>query len=95
MFGRLAAWYNPGYTLDVKTAISLPDPLFRSAERLARRLGFSRSQLFASAVAAFIAEHDHARLTDRLNDVYGDTLDDRPDLGIAALQARSLPDDQW
>ena len=40
----------------MKTAISLPDALFHSAEALAHRLGVSRSKLFANAVAEFIAQ---------------------------------------
>ena len=79
----------------MKTAISLPDPLFKSADALARRLGVSRSQLFANAVAEFIAQHDRARLTERLNAVYSDSADEPPDLALAAVQARSLPRDQW
>ena len=79
----------------MKTAISLPDPLFQSAEALAHRLGVSRSELFANAVAAFIAHHDQARLTERINAAYADTADEPPDLALAAIQARSLPRDQW
>ena len=79
----------------MKTAISLPDPLFKSAEALAHRLGVSRSELFAKAVAEFIAQHDQARLTERLNAAYADAADAPPDLALAALQARSLPRDQW
>ncbi|MEK7329802.1 MAG: ribbon-helix-helix protein, CopG family, partial [Candidatus Eisenbacteria bacterium] len=33
----------------MKTAISLPDSLFRSGDALAKRLGVSRSELFARA----------------------------------------------
>ncbi|MEK6716162.1 MAG: ribbon-helix-helix protein, CopG family, partial [candidate division NC10 bacterium] len=36
----------------MKTAISIPDPLFRECEKLARDLGISRSQLFSRALAA-------------------------------------------
>lgn len=79
----------------MKTAISLPDPLFKSAEALARRLGVSRSELFANAMAEFIAQHDRARLTERVNAAYADAADDAPDLGLVAIQARSLPRDQW
>ena len=79
----------------MKTAISLPDPLFKSAEALARRLGVSRSQLFANAVAEFIAQHDRAQLTERLNAAYADAANDSPDLGLAAIQTRSLPRDLW
>jgi predicted transcriptional regulator len=79
----------------MKTAISLPDALFESAEALARRLGVSRSQLFANAVAEFIAQHDRARLTERLDAVYADAPQEPPDLELAALQARSLPREKW
>lgn len=82
----------------MKTAISLPNALFESAEALAHRLGVTRSELFATAVAAFIAHHDRTRLTARLNAVYAeaaDAEDAAPDLGLATLQARSLAHDPW
>jgi len=55
----------------MKTAISLPDDLFQSADALAERLGISRSQLFATALAEYLAKHQSRKLTDRLNAVYG------------------------
>jgi hypothetical protein len=33
----------------MKTAISIPDPVFEAAEMFARRTGMSRSQLFTAA----------------------------------------------
>ena len=39
--------YNPGYTVSMKTAVSVPDDLFRLADAAARRLRVSRSQLLA------------------------------------------------
>ncbi len=54
----------------MKTAISLPDDLFRSADSLAERLGVSRSQLFATAVAEFLAKHQARKVTEQLNAVY-------------------------
>lgn len=79
----------------MKTAISLPDPLFKSAEALAHRLGVSRSELFANAVAEFIRQHDQARLTERLNAAYANAADEPPDIALAALQALSLPRNRW
>ena len=38
-----------GYFLDMKTAISLPDEIFEEAERLARWLKKSRSELYREA----------------------------------------------
>lgn len=75
----------------MKTAISLPDELFAAAEALAARLGVSRSQLYATALARFVAEQDQASITARLNAVYTDVPDDPAERdGLAALQARSL-----
>ncbi len=81
--------------LFVKTAISLPDDLFASAEALSERLGVSRSQLFATALAAFIAQHDRASTTARLNAVYASADRDPVDQGLAAMQSHSLSHDSW
>jgi metal-responsive CopG/Arc/MetJ family transcriptional regulator len=54
----------------MKTAISLPDDLFESAEALARRLGMTRSRLVATALAEFVAKHRVSRVTERLDAVY-------------------------
>jgi len=47
----------------MKTAVSIPDDVFADAERLAARLQTSRSQLYARAIAEFIARHDDDRVT--------------------------------
>jgi predicted transcriptional regulator len=54
----------------MKTAVSLPDELFNAADQLASRLGLTRSRLFSTAVAEFIARHKTSRITERLNAVY-------------------------
>ena len=41
----------------MKTTISLPDDLFFAAEALAAKLGVSRSEIYALAVAEFVAKH--------------------------------------
>ena len=38
----------------MKTAISIPDPLFNAAERAAKRQKVSRSRFYAKAVAAYL-----------------------------------------
>lgn len=52
-----------GYTHGMKTAVSIPDDVFEDAERLAFRLQTSRSQLYARALAEFVARHDDDRVT--------------------------------
>jgi len=80
----------------MKTAISLPDPLFEAAERLARRMGISRSQLFQRAVQAFLREYRDEGVTEALNDVYGGGSEEaRLDPVLEHLQLASLPKDEW
>jgi hypothetical protein len=76
----------------MKTAISIPDPLFDSAEALAARLGVSRSQLYATALARLVAEHERGQVTARLDAIYGDPAGEpsRLEAGYAALQGRAL-----
>jgi metal-responsive CopG/Arc/MetJ family transcriptional regulator len=78
----------------MKTAISLPDKLFESSEALARRLGLSRSQLVATALAEFVAKHRGRDVTRRLDAVYAEESS-ALDPATAGLQARSLRHDSW
>ncbi len=55
----------------MKTAISVPDPVFVSADALAKRLGISRSQLYATALAEYVAKFQTGKVTERLDAVYG------------------------
>ncbi len=78
----------------MKTAISLPDDLFESADELAERLGVSRSELYAEAVAEYLAKHRNEDVTARLNEVYAD---EASGVGPAlrSAQARSLGPSEW
>lgn len=53
----------------MKTAISLPDDLFASADAYAQRLEISRSELYASALREYLARHDEDSVTAALNAV--------------------------
>jgi metal-responsive CopG/Arc/MetJ family transcriptional regulator len=78
----------------MKTAISLPDDLFQSADALAKRLGVSRSELYATAVAEFLAKHQHAKVTERLDQVYGQQSS-RLERPLRRAQGRSLRSAEW
>ncbi len=92
----MTEWYNLSYTGAVKTAISIPDVLFEAAERLARRLGITRSELYQKAVAAFVEKHEARVVTDALDELYGRKPDIATlDRGVEALQTLSLPEDDW
>jgi predicted transcriptional regulator len=56
----------------MKTAISIRDDVFEEAERLAKRLKTSRSQLYTRALAEFLARHDDDRITEAMNTVVDD-----------------------
>ncbi len=60
----------PRLYFGMKTAISLPDLLFEEADLVATRLGISRSQLYASALAEYLARHRESGITDALDRVY-------------------------
>lgn len=78
----------------MKTAISLPDHLFRAGDALARRLKVSRSELYARALGEYLAKHRADQVTQRLNAVYA-TQDSAIDPGLGTLQTRSLPREDW
>ncbi len=56
----------------MKTAISVPDDLFRAAEQTAQWLGLSRSELYRRALRAYLREHSDQLVTEALNEVYGE-----------------------
>ena len=78
----------------MKVAISIPEELFDSAESLGKRLGVSRSRLYATALGEFLAKHKGRKVTAQLNHVYG-TEESRLDRPLARLQARSVRDESW
>ena len=80
----------------MKTAISIPDPIFEAAEKLAKRLGVSRSQLYSNAVNALIEKYRYRGVTEQLDAVYATDPEASylaPD--VEELQARSLTGDEW
>ena len=78
----------------MKTAISIPDPIYEHAEELARRLGKSRSQLYSEAVAEYVARHDPEAMTDDMNRVCDD-VETRPDAAWSAAAQRVLERSEW
>ena len=81
------------YSPVVKTAVSIPDPIFEAADRLARRRRISRSELYAEALAKLLDSDESTEITERLDDVYGDRQSEL-DAGLAALQALAI-DEDW
>lgn len=80
----------------MKTAVSIPDRVFQSAEKLATRLGVSRSQLYANALASLVEKHREDLITSQLNEVYGPS-DEESSLAreVGLLQSRSISRAKW
>ena len=78
----------------MKTAISIPDTLFASAEHFDRQHGLTRSQLYATALRQYLQEQSRDAITDRLNADYAaepSTLEPP----FVSAQAHTLPRDEW
>ena len=80
----------------MKTAFSLPNPLFKRAERLAKRLRLSRSELYARAVQDLVERLEDEEITRRLNEAYGrDGKESELDPVFAAHVRRMLRRVEW
>lgn len=83
-----------GYTSGMKTAVSIPDDLFRRADELADRLGKSRSEVYREALADYVARREHGAITRALDALADELATD--DGGFAANAARrALYRSEW
>ena len=78
----------------MKVAVSIPDPLFKSAESLARKLKKPRSRLYAEALASYLSSHDPKAVTESLNRVYS-RHSSTVDPALEKAQAETLIDEAW
>jgi len=78
----------------MKTAVSIPDNVYTSAEKLASRLGKSRSQLYAQALSNYLSTHQNEGVTTKLNEVYLNN-DTRVDPLLISLQTQSISKENW
>ncbi len=83
------------YTQIMKTAVSIPDRIFDAAEQYARRRGIPRSQVYAEALARFMAEQESdEELTETLNRVCAEVDTSLDEFGRAATR-RALASSGW
>ena len=76
----------------MKTAVSIPDPIFEAADRLASHRKISRSELYAEALSRVLDDEDADDITAQLDSVYGD-IDSSLDSGLASAQADAVRED--
>jgi len=92
---RSLSRYNQRHTVwTMKTAISLPDPLYEAADALAGRLGITRSELFRRALERLLSDYDDEQVTEALNRVYA-SESSALDPTLARIQAASLGRQEW
>jgi len=78
----------------MKTAISLPDPVFEEAEAIAQQLGLSRSEFYTRALQAYLKRYNRDQILRKLNEVYARESTEL-DPVMARIQLMSLPREDW
>jgi metal-responsive CopG/Arc/MetJ family transcriptional regulator len=79
----------------MKTAISVPDDVYREAERHAKRTRKSRSQLYAEALKEYLARHAPDEVTERMNEVLEEVGQAGPDPFVDGVARRVLEAVEW
>lgn len=88
----------PGYTLGMKTAISVPDETYERVSRRAGDLGMSRSEFFARAAQHYLDELDAQSLTRQVDDALdrlGAPDNTAADAVAAGHSVLADTDDEW
>jgi hypothetical protein len=79
----------------MKAAISVPDPVFKAADRLAKRRRMSRSELYTRAIVALLKAEDDTEITAQLDRTYGEPADSALPTELRSLAARVLEKEDW
>jgi metal-responsive CopG/Arc/MetJ family transcriptional regulator len=78
----------------MKTAVSIPEKVFRQAERLARRLRKSRSEIYSLALAEYLNRHDADHVTEAIDRLMAE-IGTETDQFIASASRRVLERSEW
>jgi len=78
----------------MKTAVSIPDDIFKGAERLAKRSRKSRSRLFSEALKEYLARHTPDEVTEAMNRTCA-AVGDTSDSFVTSASRRTLERSEW
>lgn len=78
----------------MKTAISIPDPLFEAAERASKHLGISRSQFYSRALETYLKSQRASGVKERLDAVYA-LEGSAVDTALSRLQDAAVNEEDW
>lgn len=85
-----------GYTKGMKTAISVPDDIFRRGEALARSLGISRSQLYSQALEEYVWRHTPDEITELVNRLVDELgVDEEEEAFRREITRRRMEEFEW
>lgn len=90
----IAKTLTAGYTFGMKTAVSIPNDVFASAERLARRTHRSRSRLFSDALREYVARRSPEKITEEMDQAL-EKIGNHQDEFLAAASRRQLEQTEW
>lgn len=83
---------------NVKTAISLGEPLLKQVDSVAQEMKIPRSHLFVLAVEEFLQRRENERLLEAINKAYSEPPSEEEELYLQAIQrdyAEMLGDEKW
>lgn len=78
----------------MKTDISIPNPIFEAATKLAQKLDMSLSELYTAALVAYVATYESQDITAQLNEVY-EAEESVLESELVALQVASIGGESW
>jgi metal-responsive CopG/Arc/MetJ family transcriptional regulator len=78
----------------MKVAVSIPDDVFDKADRLARELKKSRSELYADALVEYLDTRGADAVREKLDAVYA-VESSVPDPALTRAQNEALDDETW
>ena len=90
----LAPIPGTGYTKSMKTAISIPDPVFDKTNRYARRVKKSRSRIVSEALCEYLARHSPDEVTEAMDRALA-LVGDQADSFVQAAADRVLKQVEW
>ena len=78
----------------MRIVISVPNSVFRAAQRTSKRLRMSRSQLYSKAVEVYVKEHSGDDTTERLDAICA-KRSSRLDPALEALSLEVWRREKW
>ena len=78
----------------MNTHVSIPNPIFKETQQLARKLGITLNELYTNALSAFLAQHKDGYVTEKLNEVYS-RESSKIEQELVDIQLSSLDEDTW